>query len=446
MTEDSLLPFDLPAVQRKKVTAAFDGGRLSSDGGVLLLKEIERRLNIVGRLAGCIRDRRDPSRIEHTIEEMLRLRIFAIAAGYEDADDCDALRQDAAFKMAVGRLPESGRPLCSQPTMSRLENGPSRIETARMMMTMVDLFCDSFPRPPKAITLDIDDTEDEVHGQQQMSLFNAHYDCHCFLPIHVYEATTGRPVTVILRQGSTPTGAEVRTVLRHIVRRIRRHWPKVRSTVRGDSHYGRPEAMAWCEENGVDFIFGLAGNKVLAALVREPAEALCVQRALDQTDALRSHLEFTYAAGSWTRRRKVIARMEATTKGLDIRYVVTSLPGSAEMLYQTVYCARGNAENLIKLHKVQLSSGRTSCQSPIANQFRLILHTAAYWLLLSLRDAIPARMPLKPAQFDTLRLRLLKVAARIVEKATRIRVVLPTNCPDQALFRFLSIRFATAAP
>jgi hypothetical protein len=244
MTEDSLLPFDLPAVQRKKVTAAFDGGRLSSDGGVLLLKEIERRLNIVGRLAGCIRDRRDPSRIEHTIEEMLRLRIFAIAAGYEDADDCDALRQDAAFKMAVGRLPESGRPLCSQPTMSRLENGPSRIETARMMMTMVDLFCDSFPRPPKAITLDIDDTEDEVHGQQQMSLFNAHYDCHCFLPIHVYEATTGRPVTVILRQGSTPTGAEVRTVLRHIVRRIRRHWPKVRSTVRGDSHYGRPEAMA----------------------------------------------------------------------------------------------------------------------------------------------------------------------------------------------------------
>ena len=445
MFDDTVLPFDLPAVRRKKVTAAFDGGRLSSDGGVLLLRGVERWLDIAGRLARCLRDRRDPARIDHTVEEMLRLRMLAIAAGYEDADDCDALRHDPAFRMAVGRLPETGRPLCSQPTMSRLENAPSRIEVARMMMAMVDLFCDSFGhRPPQAITLDIDDTCDEVHGQQQLSLFNAHYDAWCFLPIHVYDAATGRPVTTILRPGSTPTGVEVRTVIKHLVARIRRKWPKVRITVRGDSHYGRHEAMAWCEANGVDYIFGLAGNRVLADMTREAADEVCVRRAFSQAEAVRNHVKITYGAKSWGTERKVIARIEATPKGLDIRYVVTTLPGPAEMVYEAVYCARGQAENLIKLHKAQLASDRTSCKSPIANQVRLILHTAAYWLLMTMRETVPAGMPLRIAEFNTLRLRLLKVAARIVEKASRIRIHFTATCPDQALFRLLAIRFAAA--
>src|SRR5712675_1697536 len=192
MIEDTLLPFDLPSVARKKLSVGFDGGQLSSDAGVLVLRGVEKKLGLAARLAACIRDRRKPERIEHPLEEMLRLRMFAIAAGYEDADDCDSLRYDPIFKMAVGHAPESGDPLCSQPTMSRLENAPSKIEIARLMAALVDGFCDSYRRAPSSITLDIDDICDMVHGHQQLSLFNAHYDERCFLPIHIYEARGGR--------------------------------------------------------------------------------------------------------------------------------------------------------------------------------------------------------------------------------------------------------------
>ena len=446
MAEDNPLPFALPAVCRKKVNVAFDGGRLSSDGGVLLLGEVERRLGVAAVLAGCLMDRRDPCRIDHAIVEMLRLRMFLIAAGYEDADDCDSLRADPVFKMAVGRLPESGDALCSQPTMSRLENAPTKIEIARMMAAMVDLFCASWTRPPKAITLDIDDTLDRVHGHQQLSLFNAHYDERCFLPIHIYEAGSGKPVAVILRAGKTPSGAEVCGVIKHVVRRIRQHWPKTRLCWRGDSHYARPEAMEWCEENGVDYVFGLAGNDVLHAEVRSFADDLCVRRAEAGEEKRRTWTEFRYAAKSWAKPRRVVARLEATTRGFDARYVVTTLADSAEHLYQTVYCARGQAENLIKLHKAQLASDRTSCRSPRANQFRLILHTAAYWLLHTLRAAAPKRSYWTTAEFTTLRLRLLKIAARVVEGTARIRVWLPTVCPNAAIFRLLAGRFAAAGP
>ena len=446
MDDDSFLPFSLPAVCRKKVSIAFDGGRLSSDGGVLLLREVERRLGVAARLADCLRDRRDPCRIDHAIVEMLRLRMFLIAAGYEDGDDCDRLRTDPVFKMAVGRPPESGEVLCSQPTISRLENAPSKIEVARMMAAMVDLFCASWPRPPEAIMLDIDDTLDRVHGHQQLSLFNAHDDERCFLPIHIYEAGSGRPVAVILREGKTPSGAEVRTIIKHVVRRIRRHWPKTRLCWRGDSHYARPEAMDWCEENGVDYLFGLAGNDVLHAEVRSRADDLCVRRAEAGEAKRRSWAAFRYAAKSWAKPRRIVARLEASTRGFDARYVVTTLVGSAERLYETVYCARGQAENFIKLHKTQLDSDRTSCRSPRANQFRLILHTAAYWLLLTLRAAAPKRSYWHTAEFITLRLRLLKIAARVVEGVARIRVWLPTACPHAAIFRLIAGRFAVAGP
>jgi hypothetical protein len=210
MQQDILLPFDLPAVARKKVSIAFDGGMLSSNAGVLLLRGVEQRLGIAKQLAACLTDRRDPDRIDHPLVEMLRLRMFAIAAGYEDTNDCTTLRDDPVFKMAVGHAPESGAPLCSQPTMSRLENAPRKTEIARMMGAMVDLFCASWKRAPRSIILDIDDTFDAVHGKQQLSLFNAHYDERCFLPIHIYEGTSGKPVAMILRAGKTPTGVEVR--------------------------------------------------------------------------------------------------------------------------------------------------------------------------------------------------------------------------------------------
>jgi len=234
-----LLP-GLSPVTGKPVHVAFDGGRLTSDAGVLVLAEIERRLGIAERLARCLADPRDPARVRHGLAEMIRFRALLIAAGYADANDCDALRADPAFKVAVGRLPETGDDLCSQPTMCRLENLPGPTALKRMMAAMIDLFCDSFDEVPRRIVLDIDDTEDRVHGQQQLSLFHAHYDSRCFLPIHIYEATTGKPVAVILRPGKTPGGAEVALVLRHVVRAIRARWPAVEILIRGDSHYSRP--------------------------------------------------------------------------------------------------------------------------------------------------------------------------------------------------------------
>ena len=439
MSDDTVLPFAFPAVARKKVTAAFDGGRLSSDGGVLLLAAAERRLGIADRLAAVIPDRRDPDRITHSLSDMLRARIFAIACGYEDADDLDHLRTDPALKLACGRLPDSGADLCSQPTLSRLENAPRLRDVLRMAGAMVDLWCASYPRPPSAVTLDIDDTVDVVHGRQQLSLFNAHYDERCFLPIHIYDAGTGRPVAVILRPGKTPRGVEVRGHLRRLLRRIRRHWPATRITIRGDGHYASPEVMAFCEANGVDYLFGLTGSKPLWAKVDAVADAVRTRRAVDDADRVRGYAETTHKAKSWSKARRVVARIEATRLGLDTRFVVTSLTvGTAAWLYDSLYCARGQAENLIKLHKTQLASDRTSCRSPLANQVRLILHTAAYWLMLTLRDTVPKMNPLSAAEFTTLRQRLLKIAARVIETATRVRIAFAAASPEAALFRGLA--------
>jgi len=447
MTDDSLLPFCFPAIGRKKVTAAFDGGRLSSDGGVMLLAQAERRLGLAERLAAVIPDGRDQSRVTHLLPDILRARIFAIACGYEDADDLDRLRLDPAFKLACGRLPDTGVDLCSQPTVSRWENAPSLRDLVRLMAVMVDLYCASYSAPPIAVTLDIDDTLDVVHGHQQLSFFNAHYDERCFLPIHIYDTATGRPVAVILRPGKTPSGKEVRGHLRRLVRRIRKHWPHTHLTIRGDGHYSRPEVMAWCEENGIDFVFGLPGNAILAGAVEAADDDIRTRRALDQKPALRGFAETRYQAKSWKRERRACARIEATTKGLDIRFVVTSLhTGSAEHVYETLYCARGQAENLIKLHKAQLASDRTSCRSPLANQMRLILHTAAYWLTLTVRDAIPATHALAPAEFATIRLRLLKLGTRVIETASRVRLAFAAACPDAALFRHITAALMPTGP
>jgi hypothetical protein len=435
---DALLPFSLPSIHQKKVTAAFDGGLISSDGGVLLLAGVDKTLGLIDRLAALIPDHRDPNLITHTMADILRPRVFAIACGYPDANDLDDLRQDPAFKLACGRLPETGDDLTSQPTVSRWENAPDLRTLIRLSHSMVDLWCESYRRPPKAITLDIDDTPDVVHGHQQLSLFNAHYDERCFSPIHVYDAASGHCVVTILRPGKTPDGKEVRGHLRRLVRRIRRHWPNTVITIRGDSHYGRREAMNWCEENAVQYVFGLSKNETLDALVFAKADEVRTRRALGNLDAVRDFTETRYAAKSWSHPRRVVARIEATRKGLDIRYVVTSIarcdPAS---LYSGIYCARGQAENLIKRHKSQLASDRTSCRSPLANQMRLILHTAAYWLMRLMRDAIPGQQPLAKGEFSTIRLRLLKVAVRIKETATRIRLAFAANCPDAALFRGL---------
>jgi hypothetical protein len=436
--DDTLLPFSLPSLCQKKVTAAFDGGRISSDGGVVLLAGADRRLRLIEMLAALIPDHRHPALITHTMSDILRARVFAIACGYPDADDLDDLRRDPAFKLACGRLPESGGDLHSQPTMSRWENAPDLRTLIRMARAMVDLWCKSHPSPPKAITLDIDDTADTVHGHQQLSLFNAHYDERCFLPIHVYDAQTGHCVVTVLRPGKTPDGKEVRAHLRRLVWRIRLHWPDTVITVRGDGHYGRPQAMTWCEQNGVQYVFGLSKNAALDALVYGKADEVRTKRAKGKLDLLRDYTETRYAAKSWSRPRRVVARFEATPKGLDTRYVVTNIAHcDARWVYDSLYCMRGQAENLIKRHKSQLASDRTSCRSPLANQMRLILHTAAYWLMLEVRDAIPRPQTLASGEFSTIRLRLLKIAVRIKETMTRVRLAFASNCPDAALFRGL---------
>jgi hypothetical protein len=441
MAASALILSGLPPAG-KAMHLAFGGGRLTSDAGVLVLAGIERRLAIAERLARCIADPRAPERVHHTVADMISFRVLLIAAGYPDANDCDALRADPAFKMALGRAPESGRDLCSQPTMSRLENLPGAVALKRMMAAMVELFCDSFEQVPRRIVLDIDDTEDRVHGDQELALFHAHYDGRCFLPIHVYEAVTGKPVAVILRPGKTPDGAEVTLVLRHVIRRIRARWPKVDILVRGDSHYGRPEAMAWCERNRVGYIFGLAGNKVLLRRVADLAEETALRRIEGEADKVRRFGEFRYAAKTWPVERRVIARVEASDRGTDSRFVVTNLAGTPRWLYEAVYCARGQAENLVKAHKVHLASDRTSCTKATANQFRLMLHTAAYWLLHTLRGLAPRRSFWREAQFDMLRLMLIKVAARVTELATRIKLALPSSYPYRNSLTLLAARIA----
>ena len=447
MTNSNLLPFSFPAVGRKAVTAAFDGGRLTSDGGVMLLSMAERRLGIAQRLAHWFPDRRDPLRITHTLADMVRARILAIACGYEDADDLDALRVDPAFKLACGRLPDTGANLCSQPTLSRLENAPSLKDAIRLTWALVDQWMASYDRQPASVILDIDDTCDVVHGHQQLSLFNAHYDERCFLPIHVYDTERSRPVAVVLRPGKTPSGVEVRAHLRRLVRHIRQRWTRTRITFRGDGHYARPEAMEWCEANRVDYVFGLPGSKPLAKKIDEAAEAVRTERAVSNKPVVRGYAETRHKAKSWNRERRAVARIEATPLGLDTRFVVTNVEyGAAEWVYDTLYCARGQAENLIKLHKTQLASDRTSCRSAVGNQVRLVLHTAAYWLMLTVRDAIPKPRDLANAEFSTLRLRLIKIAACVIETASRVRLAFAAGCPEADLFRSLPGALSALGP
>jgi hypothetical protein len=448
LTMNESIPYlpGLSPVAGKQLCARFDGGRLSSDGGVLLFPGIERRLGIADLLATCLHDERDPASTTHTYADMIRARLFAIACGYEDCDDLDALRFDPAFKLACGRLAETGDDLMSQPTLSRLENAASWRQLAHMGLSMIDLFCASFARVPERIVLDVDDTHDAVHGDQQLALFNAHYDNYCFQPMHIFEAATGKPVLSLLRPGKRPSGEEVARILKHVIARIRYNWPRVAITVRGDGHYSTPQVMDLLEGQGCGYIFGLAGNARLNKIGQPWCEDVAVRRALTGKQTLRRFFQTGYQAGSWSRERKVIARVEATSKGSDIRFVVTNLPGRAKVLYARVYCARGRMENMIKDHKLYTKSDRTSCHRWQANQFRLFLHTGAYWLLHQLGQAAPRKSPWRKATFETLRRAFLKIAVRIEELKSRVKVALPSAYPYQKTFASMAGRIAAQGP
>jgi hypothetical protein len=429
-TSTLLLP-GLSPVCGKTVIAKFDGGLLSSDGGILMLREAEQRLRVADRLAGCIEDPRAPDQITHTLADIIRFRLLMIAAGYEDGNDANSLRVDPMFKIAHDLAP-SDRELCSQSTISRLENLPDARTLLRMGSAMVDLYCASFKQVPKRIMLDIDDTFDAVHGGQQLRLFNAHYDEYGFQPIVVFDGG-GRFVAAVLRPAKRPKGTEARAFLRRLLRAIRANWPMTEIMLRADSHYCCPEVLDWCRANGLDYVLGVAPTTTLRAHI-ETLEASTKARfdAAPKDGKVRRFKEFLDGAASWSRVERIVARVEAGAEGLDTHFIVTNLKiRNARVLYEDVYCRRGQAENHIKSWKTHLAADRTSCSKATANQFRLFLHAGAYWLMWALRASMPKRSVWRVAQFDTLRLRLIKVAARVVEMKTMIKIHLPTAYPAQ---------------
>ena len=431
---DPMLPLPgLSPVLGKQVVVRFDGGHLSSDAGVLVLREIAQRLRLAERLAACIGDPRDGNQILHTLAGMIQFRMLMIASGYEDGNDATALRSDPAFKLAQGVLP-SGPDLASQPTISRLENLPDIRSLLSMGRALIDFYCSSYTCVPKRIVLDLDDTFDAVHGGQQLRLFNAHYDEYGFQPIVVFDGD-GRFVTAVLRPGKRPSGVEIRAFLRRLLRAIRSNWPATQILIRGDSHYCCPQVIDFCRANGLDFILGVAPTATLRRHV-ETLEANAKARfeAGAKTAKVRRFKEFYDGAASWSRVERIVARVEAGAEGPDTRFIVTNLPsGRPKMLYEDIYCRRGCMENHIKSWKTHLAADRTSCSKATANQFRLFLHAGAYWLMWALRAAMPKRSAWRLLQFDTLRLRIIKIAARVVEMKTQIRLHLPSAYPFQAI-------------
>ena len=426
----------LSSASGKTIVAKFDGGLLSSDGGIVVLREVEQRLRVADRMAACIEDPRAPDLITHTLADIIRFRLLMIAAGYEDGNDASSLRGDPMFKMALDLAP-SDRELCSQSTISRLENLPDARALLRMGRAMVDLYCESFHKVPSRITLDVDDTFDAAHGGQQLRLFNAHYDEYGFQPIVVFDGG-GRFITAVLRPAKRPGGKEIKAFLRRLLRAIRAHWPKTRIMLRGDSHYCAPEVLDFCRANGLDYILGVAPTTTLRRHIQVlEASTKARYEAAPKQGKARRFKEFYDGAASWSRVERVVARVEAGAEGPDTRFVVTNLETrNARVLYEDVYCRRGHAENHIKSWKTHLAADRTSCTKATANQLRLFLHAGAYWLMWGLRTSMPKRSMWRVAQFDTLRLRLIKIAARVVEMKTMIRVHLPTSCPGQDILRF----------
>lgn len=437
---DNTLPLPgLSSVGGKTIVAGFDGGSLSSDAGVLALAAVEQRLGVATRLAACIHDPRSPELIVHSLTDMIGLRMMMCAAGYEDVNDAGRLRLDPAFKLSQGKLP-SANALASQPTLCRLENLPGVRSLLGMGRAMVDLYCASFRQVPKRIVLDIDDTFDAVHGGQQLRLFNAHYDEYGFQPIVVFD-DAGRFVAAVLRPAKRPKGTEIRAHLRRLVRAIRANWPNTAILIRGDSHYCSPLVIDWCRANRVDFIFGVAPTTTLRKHIQDLENTTAERFATSgktgvQTAKVRRFKEFFDGAASWSRVERIIARVEVGDQGADTRFIVTNLKGGrARAIYQNIYCRRGAAENHIKSFKTHLRADRTSCTRATANQFRLFLHAGAYWLMWGLRASMPKRSTWRRAQFDTLRLCLIKIAARVVEMKTQVRLHMPTSCPYQHILR-----------
>lgn len=424
---------------RRVIEADFSGGDLSSDGGLLLLRQLDEHLGLSRAAAAAIPDPRDPERIRHGLRELLAQRLYGLCCGYEDLNDHKALRSDLLMQTAVGR----DELLASAPTFSRLENRATRTQAVALHEVLLEQFIASHAAPPRQLVLDIDASDVPLHGQQEQAQFHAYYDHHCYLPLYVF---CGQALLACVLRPSRIDGARhAAAVTKLIVDRLRRSWPGTKFIVRADSGFCRRRLLQWCERSGVGYIIGLARNARLHEAV-QVAEASLADAY--QASGVKQRLigEFTYAAKSWSRERRVITRLEYGEQGTNPRFVVTNLQGDAQALYDTLYCQRGEAENRIKEAQLDLFGTRASCSRFIANQFRLLLAALAYTLMQRLRALALQGSELERASAATIRVRLLKIGAAIQRNTRRISVMLASHHPLRAVFAYAAARLAALGP
>lgn len=433
---------DFTSLHRRAVHADFDAGFLTSDAGALLLREAAAPLRLFERMAAAIPDPRDPALIEHDQETLLAQRVLGIACGWEDGNDHQALRHDPLLAAACGRAPDPDRPLASPPTLCRLENRVDRQACVDLSRLLVELFIESHPSPPAELVLDLDATDDPVHGQQEGRFFQGCYGGYCFLPLYVF--CGDQPLVAYLRSADGDAARHARAVLGLLVARLRRAWPGVRITVRGDSGFCRWKLLRWCDRHGVGYVLGLAKNPRLLRLA-QPLLEQAAQGFQSGGDKQRLFGEVAYAAESWDRPRRVLVKAEHGPRGPNPRFVVVSLAGEPQALYDELYCQRGEMENRIKEQQLGLFADRTSCHGWWANQFRLLLSSFAYALIERLRGVGLAGTELARAQAGTIRLKLLKVGALVSVSVRRVAVRLSRAYPLAALFVRVAQRLMAAA-
>ena len=427
MTECNQTAFEFPSVKKRKVQCAFSGGDITSDGGILLLRQADRLTGLMRAVNAAIADPRDPARVVHNQLSLLRQRVYTLACGYEDLNDHQALRHDPAVQTAV----ERDERLASASTLCRLEQRTARATAVALHEVLVDRFIASHRRTPKKLVLDFDATDDPVHGNQQGRFFHGYYDHYCFLPLYVF---CGDQLLVsYLRPSKIDAAKHAWAILALLVKRLRQAWPKVRMIFRGDSGFCRWRMLAWCERHNVGYIVGIAKNARLEAkIARDMERAAACHR--DTGQKVRWFRAFPYGARSWDRPRCIVAKIEHLDQGPNPRFVVTNLPGLAQRLYEKLYCARGEMENRIKEQQLGLFADRTSSHYWWANQFRLLLSSLAYTLIETIRRLALKGTRVARAQVPTISLRLLKIGAVILRNTRGIHFLLFNSYPNKALF------------
>lgn len=443
MTDCNTLPLTFARLGRRNIQADFTGGAITSDAGATLLREVDRRIGLLDALVACIDDPRDPAKITHSLRTLLAQRIFAIAMGYEDGNDHQDLRNDPLLQLITERGIDPDKPLASPATLCRLENGVNRPALVKMVVVLVEQFIASNAEPPERIVLDFDATDNAIHGNQEGRFFHGYYDHYCFLPLYVF---CGDQLLVpYLRPSKIDAAKHSRAILKLLVARLRQVWPDVQIVFRGDSGFCRWKLLRWCDRNNVDYIIGLAKNARLERLARRQ-RVTARWRYRCTGEKQRIFGQFDYAAGTWDRPRRVIAKAEHSEHGANPRFVVTTLPDKPQELYDDVYCQRGDMENRIKEQQLGLFADRTSCHDFLANQFRLLLSSDAYVVLESLRRLGLIGTKLARAQVGTIRLKLLKIGARITCSVRRVMLHLASGYPLQTLFAHVLRRLRHLQP